>query len=102
MFVGMNCADAHIEAQGTCAKPVSRNCEGSALYTVILNVPDGAMTVPCCEPCKDEHVTRAEAEGVPVKVRAGTPFEAGQMAARWQQRVRDRTASWSGCSGWRS
>ena len=49
-------ADAPIEAQGTCEKPVSPNCESTALYTVVL--PDDAMTVPCCEPCKDEHVKR--------------------------------------------
>jgi hypothetical protein len=46
----------------------------TALYTVILNLPDGVTTVPCCEPCKGEHVTRANAEDVSVTVHAGTPF----------------------------
>ncbi|MFZ0925603.1 MAG: hypothetical protein WCE82_11640 [Halobacteriota archaeon] len=87
-------ADAPIEAQGTCEKPVSPNCESTALYTGVL--PDDAMTVPCCEPCKDEHVKRANAEGVPVTVRAGTHIEAGLMAPSWQQRIRERIASWSG------
>jgi len=87
-------ADAPIEAQGTCEKPISPNCECTALYTVIL--PDDAMTVLCCEPCKDEHVKRANAQGVPVTVRAGTRIEAGLMAPRWLQRVRERIASWSG------
>ncbi len=54
------------------------------------------MTVPCCEPCKDEYVKRANAQDVPVTVRAGTRIEAGPMASRWQQRVRQRIASWSG------
>ncbi len=88
--------DAQVEAQGSCEKPVSPNCETTALYTVILNLPDGAITIPCCEPCKDEHIKRANAEGVPVTVHAGTRIEAGQMAPRWQQRVRQRITSWSG------
>jgi hypothetical protein len=87
-------ADAPIEVQRTCEKPVSPNCERTALYTVIL--PDDAMTVPCCEPCKDEYVKRANAQDVPVTVRAGTRIEAGPMAPRWQQRVRQRITSWSG------
>jgi hypothetical protein len=90
---GANAA-APIEAQGTCEKPVSPNCEGTALYTVIL--PDDAMTAACCEPCKDEHVKRANAQGVPVTFSAGTRAEAGPMTPRWQQMVRQRIASWSG------
>ena len=91
-------AGAAIEAQagGTCEKPVSRNCEGTALYTVILNLPDSAITVPCCEPCRDEHVKRAKAEGVPVTVRTGTRTEAVSMSPQWKQRVRHRITSWSG------
>ena len=89
-------ADVQIEAHGKCEKPVSPNCVGTALYTVILNMPDGAMTVPCCEPCKDEHVKRAKAEGMPVTVRAGTRIEAGPLRTRWQQMVRERIIYWSG------
>jgi len=88
--------DAQIEAQGTCEKPVSSNCDGTALYTVILNLPDGVMTVPCCEPCKDEHVKRANAEGVPVTVQPSTPFETRPTAPRRQRSVRERIASWGG------
>ena len=88
--------DAQIEAQGTCEKPVSPNCETTALYTVILNLPDGAITIPCCEPCKDEHIKRANAEGVPITVRAGTRIEAGPMPRPLRLRVRDRIASWGG------
>src|SRR3974390_2747013 len=87
-------ADAQIETQGTCEKPVSPGCKGTAMYTVILNLPDGVLTVPCCEPCKDEHVKRAKTEGVPVAVRSGTRLEEGQTAPRPQQRVRSRIASW--------
>jgi hypothetical protein len=88
--------DAQIEAQGACETPVSSNCDGTALYTVILNLPDGVMTVPCCEPCKDEHVKRASAEGVPVTVRASTPFETGPIAQRRHRSARERIASWRG------
>jgi len=88
--------DAQVEAQETCEKPVSPNCQTTALYTVILNLPDGAMTILCCEPCKDEHIKRANAEGVPVTVRAGTRIDAGPMPLSWRQRARDRIASWSG------
>jgi len=86
--------NAQAEA-ATCEKPVSPNCDGTALYTVILNMPDGAITVPCCEPCRDEHVKRAKAEGVPVTVRTGPQIKDGPRSPGWPQRVTNRVGSWS-------
>jgi len=87
--------DAQIEAQGRCEKPVSSNCVGTAA-AVILNLPDGVTTVPCCAPSKDEHVKRANAEGVPSKVYPNTPFETRPTAPQMQRSVRECLASWSG------
>jgi hypothetical protein len=94
-------ANAPIEAQGMCDKPVRPNCDTTTLYTVIVNVPDGAMTVPCCEPRKDEHGKRANAGGVLVTLFA--LIEAGPICLRWQ-RVRERIASGTdgSGSGWHS
>ena len=91
--------DAQVEAQGTCEKPVSPNCETTAFYTVILNLPDGAITIPCCEPCKDEHIKRANAEGVPVTVSRWHSYrsrpDAPAVAAESQgpHRLVERTAA---------
>ena len=78
------------EKHSTCGKPVSPNCSGIALYTVILNLPDGAITIPCCEPCKDEHVRRAQSEGVQVTVSPVTRVEPDQIASLSQTRTWDR------------
>jgi hypothetical protein len=86
----------HKRKQGTVRKAREQQLPHTALYTVIVNLPDGVTTVPCCEPCKDEHVKRANAERVLVTVHPSTPFQRRPTASRRLQSVTERIASWSG------